>query len=296
MTPRDHHDNRETTMFPQALIRDLRAQEGALPEALRRQCLAAGAAMVPALIALLEAALADDQAEPEGALFHAVDLLGALGEARAVPILLRCLALDDLFDGLALQAAAALRTLGPSALEGCLAAYAMTTNETFRDRLAGVMSRCGVHDERIYACLVETLQRTPELGANALAEYGEARALDVLAHTFETLPLRDEETPLANHVFIELRAAIEELGGQLTAAQHQKFEAADAARRQLVAQMHWVVDPPAAPAWCTPLRATPFAGTRPSRPAGTRKLGRNAPCWCGSGKKYKKCHLPLEPR
>jgi uncharacterized protein YecA (UPF0149 family) len=21
------------------------------------------------------------------------------------------------------------------------------------------------------------------------------------------------------------------------------------------------------------------------------KLGRNAPCWCGSGKKYKKCHL-----
>jgi SEC-C motif len=36
-------------------------------------------------------------------------------------------------------------------------------------------------------------------------------------------------------------------------------------------------------------------------------LGRNAPCWCGSGKKYKKCHMmadeaamersgPLEPR
>jgi len=21
------------------------------------------------------------------------------------------------------------------------------------------------------------------------------------------------------------------------------------------------------------------------------RLGRNAPCWCGSGKKYKKCHL-----
>ena len=20
------------------------------------------------------------------------------------------------------------------------------------------------------------------------------------------------------------------------------------------------------------------------------KIGRNAPCWCGSGKKYKKCH------
>jgi uncharacterized protein YecA (UPF0149 family) len=29
-------------------------------------------------------------------------------------------------------------------------------------------------------------------------------------------------------------------------------------------------------------------------PPGTesRKLGRNDPCWCGSGKKYKKCHYP----
>jgi hypothetical protein len=25
-----------------------------------------------------------------------------------------------------------------------------------------------------------------------------------------------------------------------------------------------------------------------------RKIGRNAPCWCGSGKKYKKCHLSRE--
>lgn len=24
------------------------------------------------------------------------------------------------------------------------------------------------------------------------------------------------------------------------------------------------------------------------------KPGRNEPCWCGSGKKYKKCHLPGE--
>lgn len=24
------------------------------------------------------------------------------------------------------------------------------------------------------------------------------------------------------------------------------------------------------------------------------KLGRNEPCWCGSGKKYKKCHWSVE--
>ncbi len=157
MTPRDHDDDPAATVSPQALIRDLRAQQGALPAALRRQCVAAGAAIVPALITLLEDALADDRAAPEGVLFHAVDLLGALGDARAVPILLRCLERDEFFDGLAPPAAADLRTLGPAAVEGCLAAYALTTDEAFRDRLAGVLSRCGVHDERLYACLVETL-------------------------------------------------------------------------------------------------------------------------------------------
>ena len=30
MTPRNHRDDRETTVFPQALVRDLRAQEGTL--------------------------------------------------------------------------------------------------------------------------------------------------------------------------------------------------------------------------------------------------------------------------
>ena len=28
-------------------------------------------------------------------------------------------------------------------------------------------------------------------------------------------------------------------------------------------------------------------------PQGTNRVGRNDPCWCGSGKKYKKCHGKL---
>ena len=28
----------------------------------------------------------------------------------------------------------------------------------------------------------------------------------------------------------------------------------------------------------------------------TEKPGRNDPCWCGSGRKYKKCHLPEDDR
>jgi uncharacterized protein YecA (UPF0149 family) len=33
-----------------------------------------------------------------------------------------------------------------------------------------------------------------------------------------------------------------------------------------------------------------FAGKDSEAPAA--KPGRNDPCWCGSGAKYKKCHLP----
>jgi hypothetical protein len=46
---------------PQDLVQHLRGSEGRLPEAVRRPLVAAGAAIVPALITLVEDALSDDQ-------------------------------------------------------------------------------------------------------------------------------------------------------------------------------------------------------------------------------------------
>jgi len=42
--------------------------------------------------------------------------------------------------------------------------------------------------------------------------------------------------------------------------------------------------------------STPARKPAPAAPSGRRagKVGRNAPCPCGSGRKYKKCHLPLD--
>ena len=77
-------------------------------------------------------------------------------------MLLRCLDLEDELDLRVEQAEAALRALGARVLEDCVAAYAASPQEAFRDRLAGVMSQWGLHDERIYAALLDTLQRTPE--------------------------------------------------------------------------------------------------------------------------------------
>jgi hypothetical protein len=248
------------------------------------------------LITLVEDALADDQTDWGWVPLHAVDLLGALGDARAVPVLLRCLDLEDELDLRVEQAEAALRALGACALEGGVAAYAASPRDAFRDRLAGVMSQWGLHDERLYAVLLDTLQRTPELGANYLVDYGDARALGVLAETFEALPIRAGDNPLANRVFIELRCAIEDLGGSLTAMQQEKFAQADAARRRFVAQLPWDPEAPASPAGRSAAVAAPAAVRRPLHTPGKRKLGRNALCWCGSGKKYKKCHLALEER
>jgi SEC-C motif len=295
----DHHDHPADlgatgTPSLQELLHHLRGSEGELPAAIRNPLLAAGATVVPALITLVESALADEQTDLGWAPLHAVELLGALGDARAVPVLLRCLDQEDELDLLVQQAAAALHRLGALALDRCLGAYATTPRDAFRDRLAGVMSRWGLHDERIYAALLETLQRTPELGANYLVEYGDVRALDVLAQTFDALPIREGDNPLANHVFIELRCAIEDLGGQLTEAQQQKLTQADAPRRRFVAQMSWDGAAPAPPTRRSAAIGHPSAERQRPLPKGKRKLGRNAPCWCGSGTKYKKCHFPLE--
>ena len=69
------------------------------------------------------------------------------------------------------------------------------------------------------------------LGANYLVDYGDPRAEDVSADVRRPAD-RGSDNPLANRVFIELRCAIEDLGGHLTAAQQHKFAQADAARRR----------------------------------------------------------------
>ncbi len=40
--------------------------------------------------------------------------------------------------------------------------------------------------------------------------------------------------------------------------------------------------------------ASSIKSTEPKEPA--QKPGRNDPCWCGSGKKYKKCHMVQEDK
>jgi preprotein translocase subunit SecA len=101
---------------------------------------------------------------------------------------------------------------------------------------------------------------------------------------------------MGNHIFVELRSAIEQLGGQLTAAQQAKADRADAPRRRFAAQMDEALSRIRIAAQQRPTAqaasiASQGQGAVAQKP---RQVGRNERCWCGSGKKYKKCHLDLE--
>ena len=88
--------------------------KGGLPEAVRRPLVAAGATLVPALIALVEDALADDQTPIGRALLDAIDLLWCPRGCPGAPGLLRCLDLEDELD-LRVEQAEKARPYGRSA-------------------------------------------------------------------------------------------------------------------------------------------------------------------------------------
>jgi hypothetical protein len=266
-----------------------------LPEALQAQIVAAGSALVPDLIAILEEALTDGEVDHGWTPAHAATLLGMLGGVQAVPVLLRILEHYASITAYHTEAAEALVRLGQPAIDACLEAYPTTNNDDMRAGIASIVSRCTMKDERSYQTLLDFFAQSPELGAIYVAEYGDSRAIPALSQMFDALPVHDQDASvMSNHVFVELRGAIEELGGQLTAAQRAKADHADAPRRRFAAQMQEAVTRIAA----QQPHSKP-ASSLPSENGGSviskqRKLGRNEPCWCGSGKKYKTCHLDLE--
>jgi NADPH-dependent ferric siderophore reductase len=290
-SPHDIHD----TAPQAALMQQLRQGDRELSEALQAQLLAAGSASIPGLIAILEDALADDEADPGWAPAHAAKLLGMLGDARAVPVLLRMLACYAVIDGYHQAAEDALVALGAPAIEACLAAYPTAKNEDLRSGIVAVLSRSTEKNERIFQTLLAFFEQSTELGAIYLADYGDPQAIPVLSQMFDTLPIDDQsDSVMSNHIFVELQSAIEHLGGQLTAAQQAKADRADAPRRRFAAQMQEAVTRIAAQQRHTEQAPRIPANGKSSIVPKPRKLGRNARCWCGSGKKYKQCHLDLD--
>ncbi len=259
----------------EALIDDVFACADFLPKDLRERVLAFGPAAVPSLLEILRNDdLLNETAHGRGwAPIHAVELLADLGAAEATDAMLHTLAKTDYRDIVHDRLIVSMPKLGQAVLEPALRALAQNGDEEFRGSLCAILANLKVRDERIFDLLLQELDRDILSGAIVLGDYGDPRAIPYLSAAFEEYELKDD-SPFGNTALFELQDSIELLGGTLTPSQRKKLDEAE----QL------------AEIWRKPLQAAlrmRSSGILADNP----QPGRNEPCWCGSGKKYKKCHL-----
>jgi hypothetical protein len=242
--------------------------------AVQSQILALGEDAIPQLVEILRNHQLADQSAPGAGWvpIHAVHLLGALRAAAAVEPMLDLLADGDGTDYLSAAIIEALAAMGPTVLDRLLQAQPRFEKPNQMNLLNVVLARMQVRDRRILAILLDELKKNPDTGAANLAVYGDPAALPDLMRAFDDYEVTPTDNPLTHHSLIELTGAIEDLGGELTPAQQAKARMADEPRRHLVELM------------------TRLAARRPAAGTARRKVRRNEPCPCGSGKKYKRCH------
>ena len=257
------------------MVRLLVASGKNLSSQAQAQILALGEQAIPQLLAVLTSPTLANQNDPgEGwAPLHAARLLGELRALSAIESLLDVLYDSDPVEYLYSALIDALAAMGPPALELLLAAQARFEKPGEMNPIPTILCKLGVPDPRIFAVLLAGLQTDPSIGASNLAEYGDPAALPYLMQALDAYRLTSTDSPIEHHAVIELTSAIEELGGELSLAQRAKASAADAPRRRFAEIL------------------TRAAERMPTTGLPASKVGRNHPCPCGSGKKYKKCHL-----
>ena len=246
--------------------------------------LAEARAMGPdAAAAAISSILDSERAAPEVgyAGLAALRLATHLALPATVPALVAYV-VEPLGDDLWEEAVLALSCIGAPAVEGLLLAFEARRRVETRNDLARALLATEVKDDRILEALIRLLDEDVEEGASRLAEYGDPRALPALGAALD----RERVDPagrtdiLANAPILDLADAIEWLGGTLTTAQRAKKDRALGSRDRLFeAARRLALDEPGRPH--APAR-------RAARP------GRNDPCHCGSGQKYKKCHLDAD--
>jgi len=94
-----------------------------------------------------------------------------------------------------------------------------------------------------------------------------------------------------------MRVQIQEQDQATTQEQRQQpmhFHAASVVNPYATQNQGAIAPPPSGNVSTSATMAT-MASMPPTSSKKYKKVGRNDPCWCGSGKKYKKCHLLREP-
>ncbi|HEX7668592.1 MAG TPA: SEC-C metal-binding domain-containing protein [Polyangiaceae bacterium] len=253
------------------LLDELYATEKTLPASLRDRIVAEGSPIIPALIDVLldDDDVEDGDVEDGGgwASIHAVDLLSDLKAEAAIQPMLRVLAETDwdviVHDRIVLR----LPEFGAPVLEPALALLSHDPPAHVAESRCAILSQLGVRDERVFEQLVSCFAESPDMASNWLANYGDERGLPLVEREIWEFDL-DEESPVALIMLRDLEESYERLGGPLP-------DDLRAHVGELTAR------------WNAPLVPLPPVATV----ASAIRIGRNDPCPCGSGKKYKRCHL-----
>jgi hypothetical protein len=242
----------------------LRATGEHLPPELREQIVALGPPAVQELIEILTTG-DDDSANSGWPAIHAVGLLVDLHAEAAIESMLDVLVETDFTHIVHDRIILRLPELGAAVLEPAVARLdeADEDDEDAIHSLGVVLSQLGVKDERVFHFLCDVFDDDPSFGTMLLADYGDARALPMVADAIREFE-PDFASPFWRVAFADMREAYERLGGVLEG--------------ELAARVGDIEE-----AWARHLGET-------KRLFG-QKIGRNDPCPCRSGKKFKKCCL-----
>jgi HEAT repeat protein len=219
----------------------------------------------------------DEAAPGDGwAPIQAARLLGAIGDASAIEPLYRTLYACDPDALLDTAITHSLQEIGPPVIEPGVE-FLGEFGDDFRDDLACVFAGLDVDRRIVFQVLVKNLVDNPLLGAENLVRYGDSEALDALEPMLNRLLIAGANHPARADEAIAVAEAIEQLGGDLSENQQLQLELI----REQSESAEEILER---------IKQGRADHDHPDTHVEEHDIGRNDPCWCGSGKKYKHCH------
>jgi hypothetical protein len=267
---------------PNLLVHFLLEQGETLSPKLRERIVSMGSPCVPPLLEMLNNEHIQMEEAPGGgwASIHATVLLSELRAEEAIPFMLTwLLRTESGEDILHSRLISALSAFGETAFQPVLQVYHETSDPEYCRSLCDTLTGLGIKDDRIFDIALDYLEEDVEYGAMCFSVYGDPKALVHLQQALDDYEMEETDDPFAHQPVIELCGAIKELGGKLTPSQAEKHKRVMAHRARYSDQLD---------AAFSSLSRDGINTTSREKP------GRNDPCWCGSGKKYKKCHLDAD--
>lgn len=208
---------------------------------------------------------------------HAARILAARGDHEAIEPMVELLQTCEPGEALQPELVDALQSFGDAVLEPILEVLEAGDDRDVRSSMLQVATNVDVEDETLYRETLDYFHDDPEIGAGYLANYGDDRALEVLYEALDEAEVDTSGGMLANQSIIEMGEAIRELDGNPPEHLVEKMRLVKRKRRRSGGGLEQLI--------------AEFGDEETQQPAEKdRDVGRNEPCWCGSGQKYKHCH------